>query len=115
VGGEGIFVDDIAVLLYTPVTDVEDGLQPEIFSLEQNYPNPFNPTTTIWYALPTAGHATLKVYDLLGREVKTLVDEVRSAGAHSVRFDAGEFAAGVYLYRLTAGGNSRTRKLILLR
>jgi hypothetical protein len=115
VGGEGIFVDDIAVLLYTPVADVEDGLQPEIFSLEQNYPNPFNPTTTIWYALPTAGHATLKVYDLLGREVKTLVDEVRSAGAHSVRFDAGEFAAGVYLYRLTAGGNSRTRKLILLR
>ncbi|MGB2960605.1 MAG: M14 family zinc carboxypeptidase [Bacteroidota bacterium] len=115
VGGEGIFVDDIRLLLYTSLTDVGDELPPDIFSLRQNYPNPFNPATTIRYSLPRRGHVMLKVFDLLGREVETLVDEVRSAGAHSVRFDAGGLAAGVYLYRLTAGGGSQTRKLLLLR
>jgi len=115
VAGEGISIDDIRVLLYTPVTDVGEEHLPEIFSLEQNYPNPFNPTTTIRYSLPATCRATLKVFDLLGREVETLVDEVRSAGTHNVRFDGRDLAAGVYVYRLTADGNSQTKKLLLLR
>jgi len=115
VDGKGIFVDDISVALYTPVNTVEDEVVPEVFSLEQNYPNPFNPTTTIRFSLPAAGHASLKVFDLLGREVATLVDGISLAGEHHVQFDARAFAGGVYLYRLTAGSRSQTRKLLLLR
>jgi hypothetical protein len=78
---------------------------PKTFSLEQNFPNPFNPTTTIYYQLPTASRVSIVVYDLLGREVKRLVDEVREAGYHEVRFSAtgaSGIASGVYFYRMTA-------------
>jgi hypothetical protein len=75
---------------------------PKAFALEQNFPNPFNPTTTIYYQLPTDSRVSIVVYDLLGREVKRLVDEVKEAGYHDQRFDASGIASGVYFYRMTA-------------
>jgi hypothetical protein len=88
---------------------------PEGFKLGQNYPNPFNPSTIIAYDLPAAGHVTLSVYDVLGGEVQTLVNESQAAGRYKVEFDATGLASGVYLYRITAGSFVQTRKLMLLR
>lgn len=93
---------------------------PADFVLDQNYPNPFNPTTTISYALPSHAHVTLRVFDMLGRQVAELVNESVSAGHHSVEFDASRLASGLYFYRLSAdaeGGRSFTemRKLMLVK
>ncbi|MBK9097157.1 MAG: VCBS repeat-containing protein [bacterium] len=88
---------------------------PTSFSLAQNYPNPFNPTTTIQFSLPQAGDVTLKIYNLLGEEVKTLVEEYRQAGIHSVQFHANTLASGIYFYRIRAGNFVETKKMILLR
>jgi hypothetical protein len=79
----------------------------------QNYPNPFNPSTTIEYRMPRAGYAVLKVFDMLGREVRTLQEGWRGAGTHQARFEGGELPSGVYIYRLTTNGVSRTMKMIL--
>ncbi|MEK7726873.1 MAG: T9SS type A sorting domain-containing protein, partial [candidate division KSB1 bacterium] len=88
---------------------------PENFYLSQNHPNPFNPATTITFHLPQATFATLRVYDLSGRAIATLVSDRRAAGEHRVVFEARDLAAGVYFYRLQAGENLATRKLVLLR
>ncbi len=88
---------------------------PKSFDLSQNYPNPFNPTTTINYQLPKDAHVTLKVYDILGREVATLVDGEQSAGYHEVSFDGSNFASGVYFYKMTAGNYTAVKKLMLLK
>ena len=88
---------------------------PTRFSLEQNYPNPFNPSTTITYSLPRMEQVTLKVYDVLGREVKTLVDERGSAGNHHVTFNADGLASGVYFYRLQSGSHILVKKLMLIK
>jgi hypothetical protein len=93
----------------------QDGELPTEFSLSQNYPNPFNPSTRIQYAVPERGSVTLQVFDILGRQVATLVDEVRNAGKHSVRWDAVGLASGVYFYRLTIGGTSIARKALLMK
>ena len=79
----------------------------ERFELYQNFPNPFNPVTTITYDLPNSGFVTLKVYDMLGREVKTLVNEVKTAGFHKAQFTAEELASGAYFYRLSVSGNEK--------
>jgi hypothetical protein len=92
----------------------ESGL-PAAFSLGQNYPNPFNPTTMIRYTLAAPSDVRLTVYDMLGREVTTLVNERKEAGAYDVRFDASSLASGLYFYRLKAGAFVETRKLLLLR
>ncbi|MGA9406616.1 MAG: YCF48-related protein, partial [Bacteroidota bacterium] len=84
-------------------------------TLQQNYPNPFNPSTTINYSLPANSRVVLKVYDLLGREVRTLVDEKQNAGYHNVTFQAAGLPSGVYFYRLQAGTYSETKKLLLLK
>ena len=76
------------------------------FSLHQNFPNPFNPVTTITYDLPNSGFVTLKVYDMLGREVKTLVNEMKTAGFHKAQFTAEELASGAYFYRLSVSGDA---------
>ncbi len=88
---------------------------PTAFALEQNYPNPFNPSTVISYQLPVASTVNLVVYDILGREVRTLVNETQPAGIYSVRFDASALASGVYFYRLEAGRFTETRRLLLLK
>ncbi|MFH1195790.1 MAG: T9SS type A sorting domain-containing protein [bacterium] len=103
---------------------------PTKFELFQNYPNPFNPTTIIRYALPTVEtgypdksgqvipslqHVTLKIYDILGNEVATLVNDTKEPGVYQVEFDASNLSSGVYFYKLTAGEFVQTRKLLLLK
>jgi hypothetical protein len=86
---------------------------PTEFALDQNYPNPFNPATTIHFAVPKGGPVSLKVYDLLGREVATLVSQELGAGYFTVRWQA-EVASGTYVYRLQAGEFVESKKMILL-
>ena len=114
--GEGLS----RIRITTPVSDDDRGALPGDYVLSQNYPNPFNPTTRISYRVPTRSEVTLRVYDILGREVTTLVNEIQSAGTYSVVWDGTDAegrrtASGIYLYRLTAGDFSRTRKMILLK
>ena len=90
-------------------------LLPAKYQLYQNYPNPFNPTTNIQFSIPNSQLTILKVYDVLGREVATLVNELKQAGEYRVTWDASKMPSGVYFYRLTAGSFSQTRKLVLLR
>ena len=93
----------------------EKGTPPGDFRLFQNYPNPFNPSTTIRYALPRRAHVMLTVYNTLGQQVSTLVNESQEAGYHDVRFSADGLASGVYFYRLRAGEYVTTRRLVILR
>jgi len=88
---------------------------PEKYSLSQNYPNPFNPVTKINFAIPKQGFVSLKIYDMLGREVKTLVNEVKQAGYFSADFNASEFSSGVYFYRLEANGFTDVKKMMLIK
>jgi len=85
------------------------------FSLSQNYPNPFNPITIINYTIPKQSYVNIRVYDILGKEVATLVNEVKGTGTYKVKFDGSSLTSGIYLYRLEAGRFSKTRKLILLK
>ena len=100
-------------LIVTDVTEIP-GL-PAAFVLSQNYPNPFNPTTSIKYQIPNTNRVMLKVFDLLGREVATLVNEVKNAGEYAVQFNASGLASGVYFCRLSMPGSIATRKMILTR
>lgn len=88
---------------------------PENFSLSQNYPNPFNPTTIIKFSIPNSQFATLKIYDILGREIATLVNEEKLPGNYEVKFNESNLASGVYLYRLQAGSFSQTKKFVLMK
>jgi M6 family metalloprotease-like protein len=88
---------------------------PGAMALEQNYPNPFNPVTNVTFDIARSAFVTLKVYDLLGREVAVLVDEIMGPGRYSVRFDGGKNASGMYYYRLNAGGYVATRRMALIR
>jgi chitodextrinase len=88
---------------------------PGKYSLSQNYPNPFNPSTIIKYQILKAGSVTLKIYDVLGKEIKTLVNEEKAAGSYSVNFNASLLANGVYFYQIKSGGFTATKKMILLK
>lgn len=85
------------------------------FALSQNYPNPFNPTTKINYQLAEVSHVQLTIYDILGREVSTIVDEVKNPGRYEIKFDGSKFSSGIYFYRLKAGSFTATKKLILIK
>jgi hypothetical protein len=85
------------------------------FSLDQNYPNPFNPSTKISWQSPVSSHQTLKIFDVLGNEVATLVNEYREAGEYEIDFNASGLSSGIYFYKLQAGGFVETKKMILLR
>jgi hypothetical protein len=98
----------------TGINDKHNNL-PARFKQEQNYPNPFNPSTIISYQLPMINFVTLKVYDVLGREVKTLVNEREVAGNHSVTFNAGGLPSGIYFYKITAGKFTDVKKLMILK
>jgi hypothetical protein len=119
-----IYVDNLRLKYPGQVTSVAGGTGvPLLFELEQNYPNPFNPTTTIEYRLSAGSDVTLKVYDLLGREVRTLVSERQNSGNHSVTFNAQNLSSGVYFYTLRASGIEsshpgiyrETRKLLMIK
>jgi len=88
---------------------------PKEFALLQNYPNPFNPLTVIRYQLPVSGHVRLTMYDVLGREVVSLVNESKAPGTYDISWDASNYPSGVYFYRLRAGKFSDVKKLILIK
>jgi hypothetical protein len=88
---------------------------PETFALSQNYPNPFNPVTSISFGLPEADFVSIKVYDILGNEIISLVNEVREAGTYSVQFDATDIPSGIYFYRLQAGSFVESKKMVLMK
>ncbi len=94
---------------------VSDKLVPSGYSLKQNYPNPFNPNTTIKYTIPNKERVTLKIYDMLGREVATLVNEVKIAGSYQVDFNALNLSTGMYVYRITAGKFTANRRMMLIK
>jgi len=98
------------------ITDVEENKTiPQDFVLYQNYPNPFNPSTIIGYQLPVTSNVTLKVYDILGREIATLVNEQKPAGKYELKFDGSELASGVYFFTLKTGNYAETKKMILMK
>jgi endo-1,4-beta-xylanase len=101
----------------TNTTGVEKTVStvPTSFKLDQNFPNPFNPSTKIRYSIPKASRVTLKIYDILGREVQTLVNEQQAPGQYTVTFNAQNLASGVYFYRISAGNFSEVKKLMLLK
>jgi hypothetical protein len=85
------------------------------YALAQNYPNPFNPTTTIKYQIPNAGYVSLKIYDVLGAEVMTLVNTTQAKGRYEVNFDASQLASGVYIYRIQSNDYVASKKMMLLK
>ncbi|PID56320.1 MAG: peptidase S8 [Ignavibacteriae bacterium] len=104
---------------YSNVVEVNLGLPTE-FSLKQNYPNPFNPSTVIEYTIPSTGmeqsnQVILKVYDILGNEVATLVNKQQPAGNYKIKFNANNLSNGVYFYKLTSGNYTATKKLMLMK
>lgn len=104
------------VIIQSP-SDADNGFSglPRTLNLSQNYPNPFNPMTTIAFSLPERAHATLKIYNILGQEIATLVDDVLNPGPHEVRWEASDRASGVYFYRLTFKDKALTKKMALLK
>ena len=96
----------------TAVAQVAAGV-PASFALSQNYPNPFNPSTAICYRLSTAGFTTLRIFDIRGREVSTLVNKIEGAGDHTVVWNAQSVPSGAYFYRLTSGTYGETKKLVV--
>jgi len=109
-----ILSENTSQINITGIKQVNNNI-PGSFSLSQNYPNPFNPSTEIQYSIPKSGLVTLKVYNLLGQEIVTLVNQKQQAGSYTVNFDASKLASGVYLYRIQAGDFSLTKKMTLLK
>jgi hypothetical protein len=104
---------DFGTLTGVAVTQTE--IVPGTFSLEQNYPNPFNPSTTIQYGIPQGGLVTLKVYNVIGQEVATLINQQQNAGIYSVNFDASRLSSGMYLYRITSGNFTQVKRMMLIK
>jgi hypothetical protein len=100
------------------VTGIEEkliGSNPNNFELFANYPNPFNPSTKIRYAIPQSSFTVLKIYNIMGQEVATLINEEKAAGVYEINFNAINLASGTYLYKLQAGSFVETKKMILLK
>lgn len=120
--GDSIWSPEIKTLLINIVRYMlnivnvdEDISLPETFELYQNYPNPFNPLTIIQFRIPNSEFVSLKVYDVIGNEVATLVDEYKPAGMHNVQFTMNNLTSGVYFYQLKAGSFTETKKMILIK
>lgn len=112
--GSDSFTQNVTVTV-VGLFEIEDIFVPGDYVLRQNYPNPFNPSTTIEFSIPKSEFVTLKIYNLLGQKVATLVSEKLNAGSYNYSWDAGTLSSGVYLYKLNAGKLSQIRKMILLR
>ena len=105
----------LLTVTYSPATDIQHPALPLEFALSQNYPNPFNPTTNFEFRIANCAPTTLKVFDVLGRQVTTLVDEMKQAGEYKVTWDASKMASGIYFYRLQAGAFVETKKMMLIK
>lgn len=107
----------VAEITVQAVTGIDDRGSATVddFVLQQNYPNPFNATTKISYSIPKSAFVTLKIYDVRGKEIRTLVTEFQNANTYSVNFDASKLSSGVYFYKLQAGDFITTRKMIFLK
>ncbi len=117
-GNHGDLVGDAILIQSDNPLSLEDMKleSPKRFSLKQNYPNPFNPATTINYYLATNTNISLKIYDITGKEIAALLNEHKTSGSYSVKFDASQLPSGIYLYRLkTSSGLSQTRRMLLLK
>ena len=115
-------IDNNGDYKYSSEIEVLANLAPANYSLSQNYPNPFNPSTTINYNIHKDGKVVLKVYDILGNEVSTLVDENKAVGSYSVKFDNANLSSGIYIYKLIASSSTgsgqvyvSTKKMVLLK
>ncbi|NOS86408.1 MAG: T9SS type A sorting domain-containing protein [Ignavibacteria bacterium] len=108
-----LIIDEESRPVATP--KVEDYLVPKNFELTQNYPNPFNPSTTIEYSIPKDAIVALKIYDVLGKEVATLVNDQKAAGTYILNWNASNFSSGLYFYRITAGEFTETKKMFLVK
>jgi hypothetical protein len=106
------FGSDVAVNV---LADAAQNALPKAFALHQNYPNPFNPSTTLRYDVPAPSHVTLRVYNVLGQVVATLVDELQQPGYKSIEFNGSRIASGVYFYRLEAGTFSATKQMVVVK
>ncbi len=112
----GCVIDGIAYGDTTTVdVENEEDELPKDFYLSQNYPNPFNPETTIKYSIPALTYVEIKVYDLLGKEIETLVNKEQNAGTYYVEFNGNNLASGLYLYRIKAGNFMQAKKMYLLK
>ena len=111
--GRGVWKRPLSEII-TGVEEIKNNM-PTSYSLSQNYPNPFNPSTTINFSVPKSSIVTIKIYDILGSEVKTLVSEEKAAGNYNVQFDDSGLPSGVYFYRMQAGSFAETKKLILMK
>jgi hypothetical protein len=100
----------------SPEADLREGTEsPYEYSLSQNYPNPFNPATIIKYTLAGKNLVTVKIFDILGREVNTLVNEVKDAGNYEVLFDGSKLSSGVYFYSINSGNFTDTKRMLLVK
>ncbi len=112
-----IYIDNLRLKYTDDPVKVEDEKEslPNGYSLEQNYPNPFNPTTNIRFSIPEAQHVTLKIFDVLGREVATLINGEITSGIHTVKFNAANYASGLYIYRLTTDSFVSCKQMLLIK
>ncbi len=129
IGCDGLFQDHLDniwigynngnLAVYNPegITSIKNGINDhlKVFSLSQNYPNPFNPSTKISYSIPNQSHVSLKVYDVLGREVALLISKEQPVGNYSIEFDASKLTSGIYFYRIQAGEFIETKKMVLMK
>ena len=116
---DGWYIDDIAITGYTnsgqSLSDENENIAPNKFTIEQNYPNPFNPSTIIRYSLSENGFTSLKIFDIAGKEVATLLNENTVAGNYEITFDGSDLSSGVYFYRIQSGSFSAVRRMFLIK
>ncbi|MBK7445834.1 MAG: T9SS type A sorting domain-containing protein [Ignavibacteria bacterium] len=113
--GNNLYIDDVTSGLVTGINNSPITLSPERYELSQNYPNPFNPSTKINFSIPKQSFVSLKIYDMLGKEVSQLVSEIKTAGVYSIDFNALNLSSGTYFYQLKAGEFSDIKRMMLIK